>query len=594
MVFSYNKLTNDGKVTVTGFNDPNQNMNVIGLASSSWATGLGVNETVYTWKFIPNNNIVDCYNQTVSYIGGNSSFNITGSCVTKLNIYNLGGKVAYTFTGDGHHIVGADVFELGATNGATGSSAKATAIFRRLQQVHMLAEWYFSPDIINGESFDDIAGGGSLEYRFDYAIDNVWIEGWKCIITPVDSNVGTHGIGADASWVKFYVQWYNQGVLIKSEYIISYNFGYDTLSDFPTDRPTSTMWVDLWYNKMNSSSVVGGRVNAEYHGMYEQTGWWFSSDFRPLYTNVTSSMFFTNLKDEFGDDMSCFNINLVRMSTTLTKYNVAVTNGNLWKTMPYQVFDIKVAGDRMEGINTPVFVETRTLDIPSTGFFAPIVSAIGGIATAIFVSALGFMRVLIGSVDTFLAIFGVPSGTFSSLISMVVGTLTTVMSWFTIALTQLQNMLTLFGALITNMTTLVNYAVNVLLWTFTNVFTMPLQVIALLLAVINGTSITFYGILLDFTPYASLMAGAKQILPLTIGIALLSYIIYGNMSLDGDEDMANAPKRVIGLFMGLRDTFDGIFWMYNRIRAIIMNMISAIKAWIPSMSGGMPSGENTV
>jgi hypothetical protein len=262
--------------------------------------------------------------------------------------------------------------------------------------------------------------------------------------------------------------------------------------------------------------------------------------------------------------------------------------------MPYQILELKVAGDRMEGINTPVFVETRTLDIPSTGFFAPIVSAIGGIATAIFVSALGFMRVLIGSVDTFLAIFGVPSGTFSSLIGMVAGTLATVMSWFTIAVTQLQNMLMLFGALITNMTTLVNYAVNVLLWTFTNVFTMPLQVIALLLAVINGTSITFYGILLDFTPYASLMAGAKQILPLTIGIALLSYIIYGNMSLDGDEDMANAPKRVIGLFMGLKDTFDGIFWMYNRIRAIIMNMISAIKAWIPSMSGGMPSGENTV
>jgi outer membrane protein assembly factor BamB len=595
MKFIYDKDTNNGKVTVTGFSDPNQNMNVIGLATTSWVTGSGVNETLYKWTFVPNNNIIDCYNQTISYQISNDWFDIYGSCLRKVSIYNLGGKVTYETIGDGHHIVGGDVFEIGATNGTSGSSIKASAIYRRLQQIHLLGEWYFAPDVINSEELDEIASGGELEYRFDYAIDGVWIEGWKCIITPVDSNVGNFGIGADASWVKFAVGWYNQGVLIKTEYIISYDFAFDVASGtFPTARPTTTFWVDLWFNKMNSSSVVGGRVNSEYHGMYEQTGWWFSSDFRPLFTNVTSSMFFTNLKDENGDNMSCFNINLVKVSTTLRKLDRDVTNGNLWKTMPYQILELKVAGDRMEGINTPVFVETRTLDIPSTGFFAPIVSTIGGIATAIFVSALGFMRVLIGSVDTFLAIFGVPSGTFSSLIGMVVGTLATVMSWFTIAVTQLQNMLMLFGALITNMTTLVNYAVNVLLWTFTNVFTMPLQVIALLLAVINGTSITFYGILLDFTSYASLMAGAKQILPLTIGIALLSYIIYGNMSLDGDEDMANAPKRVIGLFMGLKDTFDGIFWMYNRIRAIIINMISAIKAWIPSMSGGMPSGENTV
>lgn len=49
MVFSYDSSLNSGKVTVTGFNDPNQNMNVIGLASSSWNIGLGVNET---WKSV--------------------------------------------------------------------------------------------------------------------------------------------------------------------------------------------------------------------------------------------------------------------------------------------------------------------------------------------------------------------------------------------------------------------------------------------------------------------------------------------------------------------------------------------------------------
>ena len=88
-------------------------------------------------------NIVDSYNVSLDYYTYNNyteSDDITGDY---RNIYNLGGKVYYDFTGDAGRVTGGEPFQLYVNQ--TGAIADTSAVFRKLQHWRMLLELDFSP-----------------------------------------------------------------------------------------------------------------------------------------------------------------------------------------------------------------------------------------------------------------------------------------------------------------------------------------------------------------------------------------------------------------------------------------------------------------
>jgi len=391
------------------------------------------NQTNLIWRFIPNINIVDSANRRLSYyLKSNQSgiiYEKSNSTNIDFNIYNLGGNVYYTFNGDGARIKGGDAWELKATDGSLNSYAKAEVLFRKLQHVHLLVEIDMGNDWNNTEkAFDFPLGCGYVEYGIDYRLNGSWVTGWKVRLYPYQADVGYHGLGNDQDWIEWSVDWYNYdpstGSIqnIKTDYIYSNFWGYDTVDgQGHTNRTSTQMWIDLWFNKMNASTVIGGRVNSYYYGMYEQgNAYWFGyGKFRPRTGDTTASMFFDNLYDENGNVTNCLKYDLIKAYAKVAKLDVANGNDDTWALKNYEILNWKVAEDRMQGIDTPIFVETKVLDMPQTGFLAPLKKAIESLGKVIWNGALGFIRILWGAMDTLLSWAGFPKGTWERIVSFV-------------------------------------------------------------------------------------------------------------------------------------------------------------------------------
>jgi hypothetical protein len=431
MIFYYNNLTTPitQKVYTLDADGTLINEEVIG-GISTYHLLAASNITYLRWKFILGINVLDILNTTLTYklVSWNTtnliSVSISGITNSTVNIYNLGGKAEYQFVGDGYHVVGGHPFELAATNSSLvigGSYAESWLIYRRLQYVHLLAELDMDNEVEAVEHFEPLVNIGYVEYGIDYKLEGEesdnWIEGWKCRIYAQEINVGTYGLGNDMAYIKMYVFWYNRGDFIGGNEFYSYHNGYDITPHFPTNRRTFTFWVDLWFDKTNSSTVFGGRVNAEYYGYYEDgSAWWFTSEFRPMIGNVTSSMMLGNIRDADGNIIQSKKISLVRVISKVAKTASGMGglgDDNTYKLRPYDILETNLATDRMEGINTPPIIDTGYLDIGGYGIWGFLINAINGLGDGFF----NLTKLFLSAADTVLSWFGLPYGTFSNIIN---------------------------------------------------------------------------------------------------------------------------------------------------------------------------------
>jgi hypothetical protein len=572
--------------TLSTSNDENDEF-VTGLYFSNY-TLLSDNFTQeIIWGWIPEKNIVDDVNTSVSYILYNEEFNVTlsGDTGISFNIYNLGGLVAYDFNGGGR-TVGGEPFELWCDDG-NGNYSYAETIFRKLQHVHFLAELDYDPTWLLNRKWGDYAGDGWVTFGIDYRIDSTWVEGWECQIYIQESQVGHYAGAKDASFIKMNVEWYNRGIFIKQDTIYAYSYGYFPSGGNESDRTTFNFWVDLWFNKMNASSVVGGRVNAYQYGMREE-GWWVWSSFSPVIGNVTASMFFDDLYDGTNNVTTVRNIELIRFRTTLNR------TGNYdsrWRLYPYEVFNYKTADDRMEGLDTPVFVETTVIDMPKIGFVAPIVKAIQAISTGITRAMFNVVKIMIGALDTFIVDILHSPVSMSQMIEWVMIQGSYITMYLSTILLYVSQMLTVFSQMIEFVVSIITYFTNIIIWVMTTVIPFPIHVIRFIIAIINGNSYTIGYWTWNLGDYSELIQGALTIGSISVGYMFTLWILWGNMYGEGEFDMEGLPKRIIMMFQYLRETFQSVFWIFNRMRNEIISIYNFIRSHIPQIGGG--GGETT-
>jgi hypothetical protein len=218
--------------------------------------------------------------------------------------------------------------------------------------------------------------------------------------------------------------------------------------------------------------------------------------------------------------------------------------------------------------------------------FDPLLSAFGGIGSAISGALFGMGKVMIGSIDTVLSWVGLPYGTFSGFVNLMVTIFTVLISSLSTVISMISKSLIMITTFVTTVVTFVDYIISIILFFGVDIFSIPIQIIALLMAVINGGTINFYGIPLDFTPYAQLFVALKTLLPPMGGIMLVIWIIWGNLSMSGEPDILDAMGRVVQLFGMMRDLYMNIMWIFTRIRNELLSVYNFLKSHIPGMGGG--------
>ena len=545
----------------------------IGLAHSEFErTG---NITRLLWRFIPNRNIIDCVNESWAYYIENEDmgYEVYGDLDIETNIYNLGGLTSYAFTGDGGRTVGGQPFEIYATNGSDGSSARAEQIYRKLQSIHFLIEIDMDNEWEDGPgAFDIDPGVGFVDIGIDYRLNATWVEGFSVRLYVESANVGHHNAGDDHNWIEWAVDWHNydpgSGLQqnFRSGLIYSNHWGYDNenLSPDYHNRTSSQIWVDLWFDRTNASTTVAGQVNALFHGMREHgSSWWFGyGEFQPMISDYGNALMLDDLYDEGGNVTDSMKFDLMRVFVEVGKVaNPADGDDETWTIRAIENFNRKQADDRMQGVEQPAFEETLVLDMPMFQSMNPLIRAIDGISIAIWKGALGFQKILWGAMDSFFSWAGFGEGFFSSItafLMMIPQVFTTIM----------QNM----GMAITHLVTMIDN-------TFTMVITM-LPEFVLGLTWLTNSILDYWRILND------LLGGGLMPFNIIQELGMGLWIRFGFAMLPFFEIMgvlfSNTPgqrvKERVGFYSGL---FNGAINFINRMITFMQNAIQTIMEILP-------------
>lgn len=564
---------------------------VAGLVSSS-VEELNVSIFQYqlTWKFVLNKEIVDCPSGVyISYYGENEpeGTDIDGIAIIGLKIYNLGGHVSYEFQGDAGRKTGGDALEIHHTN-STGNGAYVDVMFRRLQHVHLA----FSLDVEDNDCFDVDENSGIVQLGFKYWDGTEWDTIYYAELSIVNGAVDPVS-GTGKAFIIPYVSWNSRqsdGVMttIKSD-VLS---GYPECADDVNSQITYTkFYLDLWFNTMNSSTTIGGRLSTKYFGMVEETSWFFWSNWKPVMVNMTESMFFDDLRDESGDILQVSEIELVKFFIRVLKSGAGSgsCDSHTW-TISDPEFSYTLAGDRMQAVKTPDGIDTIVIDMPSSGLLQPLTKAIEGIGNAIWASALNFIKILIGATDSLLNFLNSPVS-MSQMIEWVMIQTSYITSWISTVVNYASSMLTILNMMFTQLLNLITYATNAILWVLTYVIVIPLHFINYVMAVLSGGTWTIGDITIDFSPYAPIIDGIIDIAPIFVGIGFLSWIFWGNTEMRGEIDESKIPSRLLQVMNWFREVYQTVYWSVNKMQNMIIELYNFIRSHIPGMGGSGGNAE---
>jgi hypothetical protein len=414
--YTYRNDTGQMWLNVTDYEGLKENEAVIGLISQN-ETQRGTLRKLQ-WRFVLDKQVLDVYNTTISWYGLNFAGNLSsGGDIGGVSIYNLGGYVDYTFVGDGQRISGGDNFELEVRNATQNSSAYAEEVYRKLQWVHLKTELYHNMSwdgLLLKYKVWDTVGTGNLEMGMQFRYNGVWHDGWYCDIYLNGGNIGyMAGWGQDRAFLKYRVRWWNGQVLQHTDTIYAYNDAYYPAGSNGSTRHSTPFFIDLWFNRMNSSTTIGGRVTPVYYGV-EERGWWGMGDFRPVIDDEAYSDFFDDLILDNGTIISSQYIEEVRFWVKISK----IADDNVvWRVHSYASKNFQKAIDRMDGIDTPDPNDIEMPAITTTNFLTPLYKALQNIGNTIWNAGLQFIKVLWAFMDNLLVSIGLPTGTWSRIIA---------------------------------------------------------------------------------------------------------------------------------------------------------------------------------
>lgn len=324
--------------------------------------------------------------------------------------------------------------------GGYGGTAEATLTFNNLQHIHT----QFAIGIPGGLQ-KNIVNEGYVEFGFDYCYEDTWItDAVKVRINITALAVGPTynwwgGEEGGYNWIQLNVSWYQQGTFLKNDVLYTFWEGGPGGLGYGKEEQANyfRVWLDLWYNKVNASTTYGGRVNSYYYGMSSTpTMWWLfvtGQQWGPIGEEKSQSMFFEDLEDGSGNIISCKQIEMTRVKVKV--YRTANYDFR-YVLRDFDILSFEFAQNEMVGIDTPIFVATKTPEMPQTGFLAALLSGFNNIGNLI-VNALGpallnFWYSFVNFMDSIFTWLGWPNG-FSQIVALIaslVGWVSTALSSF--------------------------------------------------------------------------------------------------------------------------------------------------------------------
>jgi peptidoglycan/xylan/chitin deacetylase (PgdA/CDA1 family)/dTDP-4-dehydrorhamnose 3,5-epimerase-like enzyme len=413
------------------------------ISEDSASTELVLTETIdgiiyrnVTWYILLRINIVDRLDTDFYGYLNTTSGAETGWILANndyAQIYNRGGLAWDWTTGNSGRMSGGDIFELYVYN---NSLAGTTINYRYLQHFKIV----FSMSFV-----------GNLPVKSFVFNLNGWdnIDGWKEIISVTIDPYCLDII--DDRWINYSVTWEVNDVIVKIDNVFFYLEGI-------TQNMTVTHFLDLWFNRVNASSVVGGRFNAYYYPMTDNSNpwlrWWTGNNWGIDEDKRKQSMCFGTMTHEDNSTKFTKELEMMSIDCAILHGIAPLDDGTyMFYLHDFDVYDLTFGSKIYEGIPTPIFEETRVPLMPAGG----LLGWLGGVITENFRGIMGFLSPAFTSISGFFinaidsSIEGITgrSGVFSSWLA----TIGTLVGYFLTMLghipTALGNMMTVFGNVLT-------------------------------------------------------------------------------------------------------------------------------------------------
>lgn len=383
------------------------------LKAGSWSNNTVTDETEITFGIWFTTQILDVYDDPVD-VAAYCTYNVTEYAyptagIDLFFIYSEGGfDRNFASSGNAGRLTGGEWCSM---YGHNGSSVQSEIWFRNLQHIKLLPEIQFL-----------VLDAYYMEFSLEYSIgEGEWLPGIR-VRLHVDSIAYT-GWLAGNNWINYTVTWYrgtgepDQYVWMGSDEVYMCYHGTVTGAG---DDGWHKFWVDLWFNSMNASSTIGGRVNAYEYPMHDNTDPWL----RVLSTNWgvkddvrKESMSMFNLNGSSQQLISSQEIRMVRAKVNLT---VTDANGGQYCVLhPIDILDYTKSSELpLTGIQTPAFDETKLPTLANTGFLGFLWSALQGIGAwlgeNVIFGGLNLWGNFVAFLDTIAGWLGAP-GFFSNL-----------------------------------------------------------------------------------------------------------------------------------------------------------------------------------
>ncbi len=376
--------------------------------------------------------------------------------------------------------------------GNYGGDVTATTLYNRLQHWSM----DFDLDVEDGYVAYPYADFGFIELGWDVCLNGTWEDNIlvaRINITSADipsQITGIPGIvqeaikayvGGKANWVRFNIEWTQNGTYLKNDTLYGLYEGYGNL--VTTDGAKNTMgfhW-DMWFNSINASSVIGGRINLEWFGMADDTSgvasiW--NSNWKPMVSEVTDSTAFIDLVDKDGDVHTAKEVSLVRSWVRVWRSNDDTFH---YEIKNVEGLDFRRTTEVMSGIDTPVIIPTSAPNAPTgfggSSFGAMFKSVMETFSNSIVLGALSMWTTFVSFIDVVAAYFG-----FSNALSTIFGMITSSMTFLNLLISE-----NYLFSMIGNIFTVISSTAGHILYWLTKMITSLQQVFSIVWAIIDGT-----------------------------------------------------------------------------------------------------------
>jgi hypothetical protein len=421
----YTNMCRTGDTTVT-------------YSAGSWAS---------TTQFFLIRNLIDTWYVDVEAWGNDTvgnEYGWTTMATDYFNLYSQGGLEKMTTSGAAGRLTGGDFFNLYCYN---NSYATSEIYWKNLVHTKTLLSLSWDVDLDQNQS------NPQWIFGMGYYANGEWIdEGIYMTFTLFKDSKLDYGYayGADYQYANFQLDVYRakDGTddFISSQYFMTF---YDQ------ELQEVKVWIDLWLNRANASSIFGVRATAYYYPMKNNADWlqriFTGNDWGVYYENRTERVIFVQLQDVNDDPLYGRDIELIRLWAKVLQ-NVDATSNKTGSIERIQQFDYTFSSDR-QGINTPAFDPPKTPMMPQGGFLGVLASWLTALLETLGPAFSYIWSGIVYVVDSAIEMLTGSSGVFSSFVGLMSGIIDSVVTFMTTLLNNFVSFVTVVTDVVYNLFT---------------------------------------------------------------------------------------------------------------------------------------------